>query len=328
MPGKVIDLSQLTGGGGGSGTGWDGQVEFRGDLPITVGTPAVGSIYLVEKPTTILLGAYTTYQSGLYFRDLNNGNLSDWRRLNIKIKFTDGEFKVVGVADESKVLQFDVSSIATSTTRTASWQNSSGIVAWLSDIITNHSGLSLDDGTNPHGTTKSDVGLSNVPNVDATLRPNHTGAENLENKFARSGIITIAINGNLNDWNPTGLSSASVIRINPSASYTITGLQGGEDRRLIIIHNISTTNAARFFPESASSAAENRFANGITIGPNASFGMQYDPTTERWRVLYATSDGAQLYSHEYGEFYFQDNTVETLLVLNTPIKIGGATYSY
>ena len=28
----------------------------------------------------------------------------------------------------------------------------------------NHSDLSLDDGTNPHGTTKSDVGLGNVPN--------------------------------------------------------------------------------------------------------------------------------------------------------------------
>ena len=32
----------------------------------------------------------------------------------------------------------------------------------------NHSGLVLDDGTNPHGTTKSDIGLSNVPNTDFT----------------------------------------------------------------------------------------------------------------------------------------------------------------
>jgi hypothetical protein len=31
-----------------------------------------------------------------------------------------------------------------------------------------HSGLTLDDGTNPHGTTKADVGLSNVPNTDFT----------------------------------------------------------------------------------------------------------------------------------------------------------------
>jgi hypothetical protein len=37
-----------------------------------------------------------------------------------------------------------------------------------SDIITDHSELNLDDGTNPHGTTKSDVGLSDVPNLDTT----------------------------------------------------------------------------------------------------------------------------------------------------------------
>ena len=32
-------------------------------------------------------------------------------------------------------------------------------------VITNHSGLILDDGTNPHGTTKGDVGLGNVDNT-------------------------------------------------------------------------------------------------------------------------------------------------------------------
>ena len=35
-------------------------------------------------------------------------------------------------------------------------------------IITNHSGLNLDDGTNPHGTTKQDVGLGDVPNLNTT----------------------------------------------------------------------------------------------------------------------------------------------------------------
>jgi len=34
--------------------------------------------------------------------------------------------------------------------------------------ITKHSQLTLDDGSNPHNTTKSNVGLSNVPNTDFT----------------------------------------------------------------------------------------------------------------------------------------------------------------
>ena len=34
--------------------------------------------------------------------------------------------------------------------------------------VTLHSQLTLDDGANPHGTTKTDVGLGNVPNTDFT----------------------------------------------------------------------------------------------------------------------------------------------------------------
>jgi hypothetical protein len=55
--------------------------------------------------------------------------------------------------------------------------NTVGAAVWSSKTATNHSELNLDDGTNPHGTTKGDVGLGNVPNVDATLRSNHTGTQ-------------------------------------------------------------------------------------------------------------------------------------------------------
>ena len=40
-------------------------------------------------------------------------------------------------------------------------------------IITNHSELTFDDGTNPHGTTKEDVGLGNVPNLNTTNAVNN-----------------------------------------------------------------------------------------------------------------------------------------------------------
>jgi hypothetical protein len=44
--------------------------------------------------------------------------------------------------------------------------------------ISLHSDLILDDGTNPHGTTKTNVGLSNVPNVDTTTTANITDSTN------------------------------------------------------------------------------------------------------------------------------------------------------
>lgn len=55
---------------------------------------------------------------------------------------------------------------------TTSWTEGSG-----GGGVTNHSGLILDDGSNPHGTSAADVGLGNVPNVDATDRANHTGTQ-------------------------------------------------------------------------------------------------------------------------------------------------------
>lgn len=121
-------------GGSGTGTGWDGQVQFRADLPIVLGNPAIGDVWLVEDPTTILLGIWTTYQSGLYIRDFNNGNLNDWRRLNVKVKFSDSEFAVVSVGDQSKQGKFDLSLVTTSTTRTVTWQDKDGTMALISDI--------------------------------------------------------------------------------------------------------------------------------------------------------------------------------------------------
>jgi len=113
--------------------GWAGQVEFRADLPIALGDPILQTVYLVEKPTTILLGLYTTYQSGLYIRNANTGALSDWERLNVKLKFTDGEFAIVNAADESKQVKFDASLLTTATTRTFQLPDLSGVLALSND---------------------------------------------------------------------------------------------------------------------------------------------------------------------------------------------------
>jgi hypothetical protein len=141
--GRVLH-TKGTSGGGGTGTGWDGQVEFRADLPITLGTPAIGDIYLVEKKTTLM--GFTTYQSGLYIRDTNSGALSDWRRLNVKVNFTDSEFTIVSSADNSKKAKFDLSLVTTSTTRTYIYPDKNGTIALLSDVATPDLQTVLDTG--------------------------------------------------------------------------------------------------------------------------------------------------------------------------------------
>jgi len=53
-----------------------------------------------------------------------------------------------------------------------------------------HSGLTLDDGTNPHGTTKADVGLSNVDNTSDLDKPISTATQTaLDLKAEQSEIL-------------------------------------------------------------------------------------------------------------------------------------------
>jgi hypothetical protein len=72
------------------------------------------------------------------------------------------------------------------------------------DVVTNHSGLTLDDGTNPHGTTKADVGLANVDNVQQYPNTNPSAFETPTELNARD-------TANRDRANHTGTQLASTI---------------------------------------------------------------------------------------------------------------------
>lgn len=114
---------------------------------------------------------------------------SNWTTANTTL--AQGEFGYE--LDTGKIKVGDGSTVWTSLPYSFEGVTDHGLLSGLSDndhpqyaLISNlnpvatsgdHSDLTLDDGTNPHGTTKSDVGLSNVPNTDATQRSNHTGTQ-------------------------------------------------------------------------------------------------------------------------------------------------------
>jgi hypothetical protein len=63
------------------------------------------------------------------------------------------------------------------------WQSGGG--------ATNHSALTLDDGTNPHGTTASDVGLGNVDNTSDLAKPISVATQTaLDEKVDNSQVLT------------------------------------------------------------------------------------------------------------------------------------------
>lgn len=116
------------------------------------------------------------------------------------------------------------------------------------------------------------------------------------NKLLNMGEISIAgstvltppaFAANQNDYNPTGLQIASILRLTSTGANQITGITAPDTARwkLLWITNIGASNIT-LVNASASSLATNRFAtNGNTIvAPGASVILYYDQTAQRWRV--------------------------------------------
>ncbi len=107
-----------------------------------------------------------------------------------------------------------------------------------------------------------------------------------------TGVITpaaLAAGGN-NNWNPTDLDTANVIRATPDAGTSITGLAGGVAGRVITIVNLGPQDIS--FAHDSTSDPEKRFlfANGVgpTINVDGTVTFWYDGDSDRWRLLAKT----------------------------------------
>lgn len=101
------------------------------------------------------------------------------------------------------------------------------------------------------------------------------------------------ITSNQNDYNPSGLSTASSLRLDSDAARDITGLSGGADGRVMMIYNIGSF-IITLKNSSVSSTASNRFlfSADIPIPSNSGLMIQYDSTSSRWRLLGAGSSSS------------------------------------
>ncbi len=119
-----------------------------------------------------------------------------------------------------------------------------------------------------------------------------SGAQDLQGALTVSGDISpTQIVANTNDYAPTGFSTATAIRLSTDASRNITGLAGGADGRVIIIHNVGAFPAV-LINASGSSSSANQFLFGgdVTLGADTSITLRYDATSTKWRAI--TSPGA------------------------------------
>lgn len=125
----ITDLSTFffSTGGGGAGTGWDGEVATFALLP-PVGDHT-GEVYLVTTKTGSQL-TFNLKRSGFYRSDG-----ATWSKVSeVQIMFNDSELTFSDDADNTKQLGFQINQVSTSTRRTATWQDKNGTVAYLDDL--------------------------------------------------------------------------------------------------------------------------------------------------------------------------------------------------
>lgn len=110
--------------------------------------------------------------------------------------------------------------------------------------------------------------------------------------FQLTGDITpTTLSADTNDWNPTGLATASIIRASASVAISLTSLAGGVDGRLIYMFNpgsFAITLKNENTGIGGSNTAANRFAFGgadAVLGAGAAIAIVYDATSSRWRLV-------------------------------------------
>ncbi|HXF90175.1 MAG TPA: DUF2793 domain-containing protein [Xanthobacteraceae bacterium] len=123
--------------------------------------------------------------------------------------------------------------------------------------------------------------------IDALVLDKATGSARLNAGLHLSGDISPAqITADQNDYSPSGLAAASVLRLSSDAPRNLTGLAGGGDGRIVVLVNVGA-NSIVLKDASAASAAANRFAFGadVTLAAKQSAVLWYDAADARWKLL-------------------------------------------
>lgn len=136
------------------------------------------------------------------------------------------------------------------------------------------------------GTGKIDV-LQMAVTGGAVTAPT---AWSFTNAFGWNAVITPSAlsGGNNNNYNPTGLATASVIRLTPNAGASIiTGITAQPAGTVLTLVNAAGLSTITLTSADTNSTAANRFliSASIVLKLNDSVQVWYDGTSSRWRPI-------------------------------------------
>lgn len=120
-------------------------------------------------------------------------------------------------------------------------------------------------------------------------------ASSISGAFADDIMAVGALTATVNDFAPNAFDqinykNAGTWQLTSLSAVSITGIQGGQPGRRIVLMN-SGSFAITLPAESGASAAENRIAQAVTIAAGTSATLQYNAVTQRWVVQSPGSNG-------------------------------------
>jgi len=150
----------------------------------------------------------------------------------------------------------------------------------------NHSELTLNDGTNPHGTTKTNVGLANVDNTSDLNKPISTATQT-------------ALNGKQEKFETTFISVESALQSIPILTFTnvIMSIENS-DAGNNFANNLYTVPSDGIYQITGTIRASDNLPAGsqFGVGVAASSG---DGAHFLWHTIQSTTDGANRTTFPY-----------------------------
>ncbi len=167
-----------------------------------------------------------------------------------------------------------------------------------SDLSDASSGCSTAVGTAASqntGVSGATVPLLNGANTWSGAQAIAAKLDAQQDAYLSGDISPTSLGADQNNYSPTGLSTASVLRLTSSTAVNITGLAGGADGRILAVLNVGSNDIV-LKNASTSSTAANRFDIGAdaTLGASQGATLIYDAASSRWRIagLFSAAGGA------------------------------------